>query len=99
MLKLTRRINETIIIGDDDIRITVLSVKGNQVKIGVNAPTSLSVHREEIFLKIREEERGAHDSTDNANTNKGFLNELATLVKPVIRYKISRRKPDSDKAA
>ena len=58
-LTLTRKTNETIIIGDDEIRITVLGVKGNQVKLGVSAPKSLSVHRQEIFLKIREEKQDA----------------------------------------
>ncbi len=58
-LTLTRKINETIVIGDDEISITILGVKGNQVKLGVTAPKSISVHRQEIFLKIREEERGA----------------------------------------
>ena len=59
MLILTRKINETIVIGDDEVSITVLGVKGNQIRLGVNAPKSISVHRKEIFLKIREEEQGA----------------------------------------
>lgn len=51
MLIMTRRIGETIII-DDDVEVTILGVKGNQVRIGVNAPQDVSVHREEIYLKI-----------------------------------------------
>ena len=51
MLILTRRVGETLIIGDD-VFITVLGVKGNQVKIGINAPKNVSVHREEIKRKI-----------------------------------------------
>ena len=51
MLILTRRVGETLIIGDD-VFITVLGVKGNQVKIGINAPKNVPVHREEIKRKI-----------------------------------------------
>ncbi|APD92195.1 MAG: carbon storage regulator [Gammaproteobacteria bacterium TMED95] len=54
MLILTRRVGETLMIGDD-VTMTVLGVKGNQVRIGVNAPRDVSVHREEIYFKIMNE--------------------------------------------
>ena len=52
MLILTRRVGETLMIGDD-VAVTVLGVKGNQVRIGVKAPRDVSVHREEIYNRIR----------------------------------------------
>ena len=58
MLILTRRINETLNIGDD-VQVTVLGIKGNQVRIGINAPRDVPVHREEIYQRIKREERNA----------------------------------------
>jgi carbon storage regulator len=52
MLILTRRVGESVVIGED-VTVTVLGVKGNQVRIGINAPKTVSVHREEIFERIK----------------------------------------------
>ena len=61
MLILTRRIGETLNIGDD-IQVTVLGVKGNQVRLGVNAPKTVPVHREEIYQRIKKEKESGQDA-------------------------------------
>lgn len=68
MLILTRRVGETLMIGDA-VSVTVLGVKGNQVRIGINAPKDVAVHREEIFQRIKRE-HGEHggDTTPPAST-------------------------------
>lgn len=55
MLVLSRRLGETLIIGDD-IKITVLGISGNQVRLGIAAPKEVTVHREEVYLRIQEEQ-------------------------------------------
>ncbi|MBT4837827.1 MAG: carbon storage regulator CsrA [Methylococcales bacterium] len=61
MLILTRRVGETLMIGDE-VTVTVLGVKGNQVRIGVNAPRHIAVHREEIYDKIEKEKDNSSES-------------------------------------
>jgi carbon storage regulator len=68
MLILTRRVGETLMIGDS-VSVTVLGVKGNQVRIGINAPKDVAVHREEIYQRIkREHEGGAEPPAHSAET-------------------------------
>ena len=67
MLILTRRTNETLMIGDD-IKITVLNVKGNQVRIGIEAPNNVAVHREEIYQRIQHEKQHGQESRFGEDT-------------------------------
>ena len=69
MLILTRRISESVIIGDD-VKITVLGVKGNQVRLGIDAPMDISVHREEIYQRILDEQQG-DSHVDDEEDNRG----------------------------
>ena len=57
MLILTRRVGETVMIGND-VTVTILGVKGNQVRVGINAPKNVAVHREEIYERIKREQHG-----------------------------------------
>ena len=71
MLILTRRVGETLVIGDD-VTITVLGVRGNQVRVGVNAPKDVAVHREEIYQRIQDE-RTDENSCENNKKDDDFV--------------------------
>ena len=66
MLVLTRRLNQSINIGDE-IEITVIEVRGDQVRLGVTAPRDVSVHRKEVYLQIQQENRAASASPDSTS--------------------------------
>ena len=68
MLILTRRVGETVMIGND-VTVTILGVKGNQVRVGINAPKNVAVHREEIYERIKREQQGG-DSHDEPRDNE-----------------------------
>ena len=67
MLVLSRRLGETLIIGDD-IKITVLGISGNQVRLGIAAPKDVSVHREEVYQRIQNEQGQPSPQSNNGNS-------------------------------
>ena len=71
MLALSRKVNESIMI-NNDIEVTILEIKGDQVKVGINAPKSVPVYRKELYLQIQE----ANKEAVAADVNVGALNEL-----------------------
>jgi len=78
MLILTRRVGETLMIGED-VTVTVLGVKGNQVRIGVSAPREVAVHREEIFERIKREESGEAGGSDDGDGDLEALDSSELL--------------------
>lgn len=76
MLILTRRAGETVMIGDE-VTITVLGVKGNQVRLGINAPRTVAVHREEIYQRIkREQAGGGGDQSPTADADEDEITSV-----------------------
>ncbi len=76
MLILTRRIGESLYIGDE-VRVTVLGVRGTQVRIGINAPKDVAVHREEIYYRIKHEQSGNEGNfgRHDDNFDDGFISD------------------------
>ncbi len=77
MLVLTRKLNESIMIGDD-IELTILAIEGEQIKLGINAPKNIDIHRKEIYLAIQNE------------NNEAIKTETKSITKP--KYLFSKRK-------
>lgn len=101
MLILTRKLGESITIGDD-IKVTVLGVFGRQVRIGIDAPSKIVVHREEIYVKIQNENRKAAKSVkqDLVSVVKLLKDKIAGDAQkkksPDIRYKKTSKKRTYD---
>lgn len=104
MLILTRKLGESITIGDE-IKVTVLGVFGRQVRLGVDAPPAVIVHREEVYLKIQDENRAASGSIrDDLTKIAGFLRDMvrkddnaspeSTEVKYERNARRKRRRPE-----
>ncbi len=72
MLILTRRVGETVMIGNE-VTVTVLGVKGNQVRIGINAPKTVAVHREEIYERIKREQQGDQEPEPDSSRPADFI--------------------------
>lgn len=81
MLVLTRRLNQSIKIGDD-VEITVIEVRGDQVRLGVSAPRDVAVHRKEIYLQIQQENRAASLLGTETASLDAVSNALAARSKP-----------------
>lgn len=70
MLILTRKVGETLMVGED-VTVTVLGVKGNQVRVGINAPKDMAVHREEIYHRIKNEQKSSNEGVGAASSAAG----------------------------
>jgi carbon storage regulator len=86
MLILTRRVGETIVIGDDVI-VTVLGIKGNQVRIGINAPKDVTVHREEIYQRIQQEKNASSTTTTSSSPKPEEPEKTSASAAPVVKKK------------
>jgi carbon storage regulator len=97
MLILTRRVGENIVIGDEVV-ITVLGIKGNQVRIGINAPKNVSVHREEIYQRIQQEKTVPEEEKKEASVEAAAPSTPATTTTTVSIKKKRESKIDKDKS-
>ena len=79
MLILTRRVGETVVIGND-VDVTVLGVKGNQVRLGVKAPKEITVHREEIYQRICREQQNGNGAAVNGHAEKPINGMVQTTL-------------------
>jgi len=80
MLILTRKLGEKINIGDD-ITVTLVEIKGTQVKLGIEAPKTIEIHRQEIYERIREENLSSSDINDSDLSKAAALYEVSGLLK------------------
>jgi len=78
MLVLTRRIGEQLVFGDD-IRVNVLGINGNQVRIGIHAPENVSVHREEIYMRIQKQKEEALKSPTDIGETSVYVKKSRSL--------------------
>lgn len=92
MLVLTRRLGESIWI-NDDIRIVIQNIRGNQVRVGIAAPREMVVHREEIYQKIHQENRAAQSLDQDVKSVESVFTQLKTNPLPtqILRNPIKRR--------
>lgn len=98
MLILTRRVGESLVIGDE-VTLMVLGVKGNQVRIGVNAPKHIAVHREEIFHKIQKERLGRLEELEQVLQEAGHQlpREVAEKIQQMVRQAQAQRAEDGSR--
>lgn len=85
MLILTRRVGETVMIGND-VTVTVLGVKGNQVRIGINAPKNVAVHREEIYERIKREQQGGEPGDRDERNERNDRSDRQGETKALADY-------------
>jgi carbon storage regulator len=91
MLVLTRRPGQSVYIGDD-VKITLVEIKGNQVRIGIDAPSDVRIFREEIYLQILEENKSAAALSAEAPVDVKGLGQVARAAEPLAKFKVEKRR-------